>query len=154
MFSEGGPGVPILHLNSSGETSHPPLTGERRRPREGGSRPVPRAHANPLPLSPVMLGARCFLSLTQRPIILSGALPARTLQSAGQTSQGAAEGRGQTLQILSAELQQERILSQQTGACILTGAALAAHTPMKASLFSKHGVQLQGSPIRPHDTLY
>lgn len=45
---------------------------------------------------------------------MEGALPARTLQSAGQTSQGAAEGRGQTLQILSAELQQERILSQQT----------------------------------------
>lgn len=121
------------------------------RPREGESRPVLRAHTKPSAFTPhlhLRLTVHCPLSQCQ--FILLGALPARTLQSAGQISQGAAEGRRQTLQILSAKLQQEWILSQQTGMCILTGWALLL-THLLSQSFSEQGVQLQVSTVKPHN---
>lgn len=82
--------------------------------------------------------------LSPRRMSVPGALPTRTPQCAGQISPGAGDGRRRPLQVLPAQLRQERIVSQQAGVCPRRGGP-----SLQSRTLLTHGVQSQTHSRKP-----
>lgn len=116
-------------------------TTEPRGPPAAGL-PPPRGHAALPPQPPCR--ALVFPGQGPNQTPLPGAVPAGAAQRAAEAGPGAAGGQRRALQVLPAQLQQERVLPQQTGACPCGEAPIPAQPPCPA-----HGVVPRARPPEP-----